>query len=86
MEGMEFNRELFNVMKAVIDGTAGMLSMALQQNERILNLLLDHSLATQKEGKKMLDEWLRKARNSNEIYKKLLEENLRRVFQANAGK
>lgn len=83
---MEFNRELFNLMKTVIDGTAGMLSMMQDQSERILNLLAKNSLATQKEAKEMLDKWVRQARNSNEIYRMMLQENLRRVFQANAGK
>jgi polyhydroxyalkanoate synthesis regulator phasin len=86
VEGVDFSKEMFNVMKTIIDGTASMLSMMQNQNERILNLVVEHSLTTQKEGKKMLDEWVKKARNSNEIYKKLLEENLRRVFQMNAAK
>lgn len=86
MEGTEFNREMFNLMKTVIDSTAGMLSMIQEQNEKILNLIVKNSLAAQKEGKKMLDEWMRKAKNSNQIYKTLLQENLRRIFQANAGK
>jgi polyhydroxyalkanoate synthesis regulator phasin len=86
VEGVDFSKEMFNVMKTIIDGTASMLSMMQNQNERLLNLVVEHSLTTQKEGKKMLDEWVKKARNSNEIYKKLLEENLRRVFQMNAAK
>jgi len=86
MDNMDFSKEMFNLMKDVINGTVSMLSMIQDQNERMLNLIVEHSLSTQKEGKKILDEWVKKAKNSNEIYKKLLEENLRRVFQMNAGK
>ena len=85
MEGMEFYREMFKLLRTGIESTASMLSLIQEQNERILKLAMKNSLDAQHEGKKVLEEWMKKARNSNEIYKLLLQENLRRIFEANAG-
>ena len=80
----DLGKEFFKVLQTSVDNTMDMLSMLQEQNEKFFNLITEHSLTTQTQGKKVLNEWLKKGKEAQETYRKILEENLRKVFQVDA--
>ena len=86
MNPQDYGKEMYELIHKSVENTMNMLSMMQAQNEKFFNLVTEHTLEAQTEGRKMLDEWVKKGKEAQDAYKKMLEDNLKKVFDAGKGK
>ena len=76
----EMPEEMFSILKSSIDNTMNMLTMVQDQNEKVFSLVVEHTDETQSAGKKLLNEWISKGKESQAMYQKVMEDNLGKLF------
>jgi predicted transcriptional regulator len=47
----------------------------------MFGLVADQTVAAQTEARKMIEDWVEKGKEAQSTYRKMLEENLKKVFQ-----
>jgi predicted transcriptional regulator len=77
----EYGKEMYGLIQKSIDNTMSMLSMLQEQNEKMFGLVADQTVAAQTEARKMIEDWVKKGKEAQGTYRKMLEENLKKVFQ-----
>ena len=68
-------QEIFNLSKNYWSTTMGMVSNFQDQNEKMWNNLIEQGVVTQQESKKMLQEWMNRARQAREEFTKTIDDN-----------
>ena len=75
----KMGQEVFNLSKNYWMSTMEMMSAFQDQNEKMWNTLLEQGLVNQQEGRKMLQEWLNRAKQAREEFTKTMEDNWKKA-------
>lgn len=68
METDETTGHLLDLMKSVLERMMRDIFTMQDQGERLLNLLIDQGVVAQREGRKMVNEWLAATRKAGDQY------------------
>jgi len=72
-------QEVFNLSKNYWMTTMEMMTNFQDQNEKMWNNLMEQGLVGQQEGRKMLQEWLTKAKQAREQFNRTMEDNWKKA-------
>jgi len=72
-------QEMFNLSKNYWATTMEMLSSFQDQNEKMFHTMLEQGIVAQGEGKKMLQEWMNRARQARDQFQRTMEDNWKRA-------
>jgi polyhydroxyalkanoate synthesis regulator phasin len=72
----QWTDELVGFMQSSFDTTMKTLGTMQDQGEKILNAMLDQGVVAQREGRKVLNEWISMAKKGREDYSKMMRDNL----------
>ena len=76
MSQMPFYGDWISFMQSSFETTVNTMNMLQDQGEKILNSVLDQGLVAQKEGRKILGEWIEMSKKGRDDYGKMVKENL----------
>lgn len=79
MDTKGIQKELFSFLKTSWETYIQMLETVQAQSEKTLELLLNQGETLKTEGRQMLQQWLDSMKKVQENYKKLVEENLKKL-------
>jgi polyhydroxyalkanoate synthesis regulator phasin len=72
-------QEVFNLSKNYWMTTMEMMSAFQDQNEKMWNTLLEQGVISQSEGRKMLQDWLIRAKQAREQFTKTMDDNWKKA-------
>jgi len=75
-------QELFGLSKNYWTSMINMMSDIQDQNLKVWNNLLEQGLVAQNESKRMLQEWMNRAKSSREEFTRAMEENWKKAEAA----
>jgi hypothetical protein len=79
MEGKEMQNEMLKMMKASWETYFQMLETVQEQSEKMLELVVNQGEALHSEAKTALRQWLDNAKKTQAEYRKVMEENLKKL-------
>lgn len=71
--------DLFGFVKSSCVASLNVLATIQEQSARVLGMLIEQGISAQREGRKIMDDWLAAMRKGREDFQKLTEENFRRI-------
>ena len=82
LDQAKMGQEMFNMAKNYWTSTMEMMTNFQDQNEKMWNNLMEQGLVSQQEGRKMLQEWLTRAKQAREQFNKTMEDNWKKSESA----
>jgi len=78
MDG-KFAKQMIDFYKSTFDNSFNAMVMLQEQTEKNMKMALDQASWFPAEGKKAIDEWIKACKQSRDEFKKVTEENFKRV-------
>jgi hypothetical protein len=88
MDTGKMAKQMLDFHKATFDNTFNAMVMLQDQTEKMVNAFLDQATWLPEEGKKVTLDWIQAYKKGCEDFKKVVDENFKRVedFMASSGK
>ena len=88
MDQKEIMKQMINFNKATFDNTFNAMVMLQDQTEKMANTFISQATWLPEEGKKVVNEWLSAYKKGREDFKKVVDDNFKKVedFFATAAK
>ena len=78
MDG-KFAKQMIDFYKATFDNSFNAMVMLQEQTEKTMKMALDQATWLPAEGKKVIDEWVKAYKQGRDEFKKVTEENFKKV-------
>ena len=85
METGKMAKQMIDFYKSTFDNTFSAMVMLQEQTEKTLKAALDQATWLPEEGKKVLDEWVNAYKKGREEFKKVVDENFKKVDEFFSG-
>jgi polyhydroxyalkanoate synthesis regulator phasin len=72
-------KQMVDFNKAAFDNTFSAMATVQEQTEKMAKTVLEQATWLPEEGKKVINEWIQAYKKGREDYKKLVDENFKRV-------
>jgi uncharacterized protein YdiU (UPF0061 family) len=79
MDQKQILKQMIDFNKATFDNTFNAMVMLQEQSERAANTLLEQATWLPEDGKKAINEWVKAYKKGREDFKKLVDENFKKV-------
>jgi hypothetical protein len=79
MDSGKFAKQMIDFYKATFDNSFNAMVMLQEQTEKTLKTALDQTTWLPAEGKKVIDEWAKAYKQGRDEFKKVVEENFKKV-------
>jgi hypothetical protein len=86
MDQKEVFKQMVEFNKKAFDNAFNAMVMIQEQNEKMLQTMLGQASWMPEDGKKVINTWLDTYKQGRDDYKKLVEENFRKVDEFFGGK
>ena len=88
MDTAKMAKQMIDFHKATFDNTFNAMVMLQDQTEKMVNSFMEQATWLPEEGKRVIDEWLKGYKKGREDFKKLADDNFKKVedFFAAPGK
>jgi polyhydroxyalkanoate synthesis regulator phasin len=70
---------VYNMMKYYTTSTMEMIKKSMEQMENVTDTMVDQSGVIQNEFKKLMNDWMKQAKNGQRQYMDMLDENLKKM-------
>ncbi|HMK66542.1 MAG TPA: hypothetical protein VK564_12155 [Thermodesulfobacteriota bacterium] len=79
MDSGKFAKQMIDFYKATFDNSFNAMVMLQEQTEKTMKTALDQTTWLPAEGKKVVDEWAKAYKQGRDEFKKVVEENFKKV-------
>lgn len=79
MDQSAYLRQMIEFQKTTVDNSFNALKMVQEQTEKIAKSFLDQATWLPEEGRKVVDQWVNAYRKGQEDYKKVVDDNFKKV-------
>ena len=79
LDQQKMAQTVFNLAKDYTASTTQMMKTATEQYEKALDTMLKQGLVAQEQGQKLLSDWMTRAKQGQEQYYKMMDENIRKM-------
>jgi hypothetical protein len=79
MESGKFAKQMIDFYKSTFDNSFNAMVMLQEQTEKTMKTALDQTTWLPAEGKKVVDEWVKAYTQGREEFKKVVDENFKKV-------
>ena len=88
MDTGEMGKQMMGFYKASFDTTFNAMVMLQDQTEKMVRSFIEQTTSVPEEGKRVIDEWLKAYKKGREDFKKVVDDNFKKVedFFATAAK
>jgi len=85
MEQAKITKQMVDFYKTTFDNTFNAMVMLQDQTEKMVNIFLEQTPWLPEEGKKALNEWVKAYKKGRDDFKKMVDENFKKVEEFFAG-
>ncbi|MBF0509296.1 MAG: hypothetical protein HQK57_10275 [Deltaproteobacteria bacterium] len=79
MEPQKMLQQMINFNKYMFDNTFNSITMFQEQMEKMSNMFLDQATGIPEEGKKAVTEWVKSYKTARDDFKKVVEDNFKKM-------
>jgi hypothetical protein len=79
MESGKFAKQMIDFYKSAFDNSFNAMVMVQEQTEKTMKTALDQATGLPAEGKKVVDDWVKAYKQGRDEFKKVVEENFKKV-------
>ncbi len=85
MEPAKITKQIVEFQKTTFDNTFNAMVVLQEQTEKMIKAMMDQSPFLPEEGKKAVNEWIGAYKKGREDFKKMVEDNFKKVEDFFAG-